>query len=70
LIFRQRVESRVLVPALACYVFHIDAARSVNDRIAFRRFFPDPVKHGFHHSITTYSVELVEIGGAALGAGV
>src|ERR1044071_1548342 len=34
------------------------------------RLFPDSFKDGLHHSITPYGVELVKIGGAALGAGI
>src|SRR5579859_1298833 len=34
------------------------------------RLFPDSLKDGLHHAITAYGVELIEIGCAALGAGI
>ena len=42
----------------------------MDDRAALGALVPDPVKHGLYHSITAYSVELVEIGCAAFGAGI
>src|SRR6476619_4054128 len=47
-----------------------NACASVDDPAIDGAFVFEPLKDGLHHAITPHGVALVEIGGAALGAGI